>query len=106
MMNTIQINGRIYNGNNVEIRNGVIKIDGVVQTDESAKDALEIRVLSGVIGQLDTDLSVNCGDVVGNVRAGGAVNCDDVGGHVIAGGSVNCDDVGGSVTASGSVNRG
>ncbi len=105
-MNTIQINGTIYNGNNVSIRNGVVTIDGVVQSDSSAKGAVEIRVLSGSIDQLHTDLSVNCANVTGNVAAGGSVNCDAVGGNVAAGGSVNCDDIGGNVSAGGSVRRG
>lgn len=105
-MNTININGKNYNGNNIEIRNGVVKIDGVVQKDDSAKGAVEIRVLSGQVGHLDTDLSVNCNGVVGNINAGGSVNCDDVAGNVTAGGSVNCDDVGGDVCAGGSVVRG
>lgn len=105
-MNTVKINGKIYNGKDIEIRNGVIKIDGVVQKDESAKGVVEIRVLEGTIEHLITEASVSCGMVRGNVNAGGSVNCDAVGGDVSAGGSVNCDDVGGRVTAGGSVRRG
>lgn len=104
-MNTVNINGRIYNGNNISIRDGVVSIDGVIQKDQDVRGAVEIRVLSGMVARLDTDLSVNCNDV-GVVNAGGSVNCDDVAGNVSAGGSVNCDDVGGSVTAGGSVRKG
>lgn len=104
-MGTISINGKTYNGNNIQIRNGVVTIDGVVQKDDSAKNAVEIRVLEGDITSLRTDLSVNCNNV-GMVHAGGSVNCDDVRGDVNAGGSVNCDRVGGSVTAGGSVIHG
>ena len=105
-MSTININGKIYNGNNIDIRNGVITIDGVTQKDDGAKGVVEIRVLDGAIRHLTTDLSVNCGNVECDVTAGGSVNCDDVGGNVNAGGSVNCDDIGGNVIAGGSVRRG
>lgn len=105
-MNTVNINGKIYNGNNITIRNSKITIDGVEQKDDSAKGAVEIRVLEGTIGQLDTDLSVNCNNVANGVNAGGSVNCEDVLGNVSAGGSVNCENVSGTVTAGGSVCRG
>lgn len=104
-MNTVNINGRIYNGGNISIRGGVVTIDGVVQKDQDVKGVVEIRVLAGHIEKLDTDATVICGMVRGNVSAGGSVNCDGVGGDVSAGGSVNCDDVGGSVTAGGSVRK-
>lgn len=104
-MNTISVNGRTFSnlsGNNIEIRNGVVKIDGVVQENIDAKGVMEIRVV-GTLTNLTTDASVNCNAVTGNVSAGGSVNCDDIGGNVSAGGSVNCDDVGGNVVAGGSV---
>jgi len=105
-MGTININGKVYSGHNIEVRDGAITIDGVRQKDDSAKGVLEIRVIDGPIARLDTDLSVNCNKVIGSVNAGGSVNCDDVGGDVSAGGSVNCDDIGGNVSAGGSVRRG
>ncbi|UUZ75441.1 hypothetical protein LP414_27380 [Polaromonas sp. P1(28)-13] len=105
-MATISVNGRNYAGSNITIRNGVITIDGVKQADDSTKGAVEIRVLEGTIGELNSDLSVNCNNVTGNVHAGGSVNCDDVGSNVSAGGSVNCDDIGGNVSAGGSVRHG
>ena len=52
---------------------------------------------------VQSEFSVTCGDVSGNVNAGGSVNCDDVGGDVRAGGNVTCDDVDGSVSAGGDV---
>lgn len=48
---------------------------------------------------VQSDFSINCDKVQGNVTAGGNVNCDDVLGNVQAGGNVNCDDVTGSVAA-------
>lgn len=105
-MATININGNIYNGNNIVVRNGVITIDGVDQKTDAAKGVLEVRVLGGSIGELTTDAAVNCEEVRGNVISGGSVNCNGVGGDVRAGGSVNCDNIGGSVNAGGSINRG
>jgi len=48
-------------------------------------------------------VSVNCGDVEGNVLANGNLNCGDVGGAVDAGGNINCGDVDGDVDAGASV---
>lgn len=97
----VTINGKTYQGNGVSVVNGVVTIDGKV-VDENAKDyrVLEIK---GDVGSVQTDLSVNCDNVKGNVNAGGSVICDSVGGNVDAGGSVNCNDVGGDVKAGGSV---
>ena len=103
-MATININGKVYSGNNVRIIDGCVTIDGVSQGD--ANGIVEIRITEGVINSLTTDGSVNCGEVHGNIKAGGSVNCDDVGGSINCGGSVNCDAIGGSVIAGGSVRHG
>lgn len=105
-MGELYLNGKRYVGDNISVRNNKIFIDGKDVTDaELPSTILEISV-SGTLARLDTDASVSCEDVSGDVTAAGSVNCDKVGGNVQAGGSVNCDDVGGSVTAGGSVNRG
>ena len=52
---------------------------------------------------IESELSVNCDDVMGNVTAGGSVNCDDVYGSVSAQGNVACDDVRGNIQAAGNV---
>jgi hypothetical protein len=105
---TININGQIYEGNNVSIVNGVVKIDGVIQKGEHLeKKICEIHVLSGTINQLKTDSSVYCQDVAGDVDAGGSVTVQgSVGGEVDAGGSVKCGAVTGDVDAGGSVTCG
>ena len=105
---TININGQIYEGNNVSIVNGVVKIDGVIQSGEHLeKKICEIRVIDGTIGALRTDASVYCQDVTGNIDAGGSVTVQgSVGGEVDAGGSVKCGDVNGNVDAGGSVTCG
>lgn len=122
-MGTININGVVYEGNNLSIVNGVVKIDGVIQKgDHLEKKICEVRVLSGTIGALRTDASVTCQDVTGKIDAGGSVSvsgnvggdidaggsiqCGDVKGNVDAGGSVQCGKVGGSVDAGGSVRHG
>lgn len=48
-------------------------------------------------------VSINCGDVGGDVYAVGNVNCGDVDGDVDAGASVACGDVGGDVDAGANV---
>lgn len=113
-MATITIGGVTITGNNIQIKNGVVTVDGVVVDGVqntagmsiSAGGAVEIRVLEGRVENLNADGSINAGSVEGSVRAGGSVNCDAVKGSVSAGGSVNCDDVGGNVSAGGSVTCG
>lgn len=104
-MATITIDGRTFSGSNVSIRNGKVTIDGAVQ-DGTLNGVVEIKITDGIIGRLDCDASVNCGEVRGNVSAGGSVNCDGIGGNVSAGGSVNADNISGSVNAGGSVRHG
>jgi len=101
-MARIVINGREFTGSSVSIRNNTVIIDGKVQ-DDDISGVVEVRVIEGIIDRLETDASVNCGDVKGGVSAGGSVHCGNVAGSVTAGGSVKCDKVGGNITAGGSV---
>jgi hypothetical protein len=107
-MNRIEMNGVVYEGSNISIINGVVKIDGVVQTGgHLEKKICEIRVISGTIGALRTDASVTCQDVTGNIDAGGSVSVNgNVGGEIDAGGSIQCGNVTGNVDAGGSVQCG
>lgn len=111
-MANFTFNGAKLNGGSLSITGGRVIIDGQDVTEDLRgsgalpQGVVEIRILDGVLGELRTDASVNCGEVRGDVTAGGSVNCDEVGGNVSAGGSVNCDDVRGSVTAGGSIRRG
>ena len=52
-----------------------------------------------VLGHVDAGTSVSCGNVEGNVDAGTDVKCGNVMGSVDAGCSVECDQVGGDVDA-------
>jgi hypothetical protein len=104
-MASVTINGRSYSGNSITIRNNHVTIDGVVQ-DEALKGVVEVRIVEGILGHLETDASVTCGDVREGVMAGGSVSCKAVTGTVQAGGSVSCGPVSGSIMAGGSVRHG
>jgi len=52
---------------------------------------------------VESQFSVRCDEVGGDVKAGGSVTCDDVNGSINAAGSVTCDDVNGSIRAGGNV---
>ena len=108
-MNRIVINGKTYtfnDGANVSIINDSLYVDGKkIDSNQNIYDISVIKI-EGNVNNIETDKSVNCGDVKGNINAGGSVNCDDIEGDVTAGGSVNCDDVGGSISAGGSVRCG
>lgn len=101
-MASISINGVTYQGDNLVVNGSKIIIDGKI-VESQAQGVLEVRILEGVLHNLTSSASVNCGDVMGNVDAGSAVQCQTVGGHVDAGSSVTCGDVGGHVDAGSSV---
>lgn len=105
-MASITINGRSFSGNNVSIVGGRIIIDGVEQTGDPLSGRVDLIVVTGSIGHLTTDASVECEAVTGNVTAGGSITCTNVGGNVDAGGSVQAGPITGSVDAGGSVRCG
>lgn len=100
----VTINGRTYNGTRIVVNNGRVTIDGVEVKDHGAKNGILRVEVTGNLCELQSDASVSCENVLGDVRAAGSVNCDDVSGNVAAGGSVNADSVGGNIMAGGSVN--
>jgi len=98
-MGTIIINGKRFVGNNITIRNGKVVIDGKAQ-DGEMKGVVEVRVIEGVLGRVECDASVTCGEVWGNVAAGASVTGENVGGSIQAGGSVTAGDrAGGAIQA-------
>ncbi len=107
-MNRIVINGKEINiqGSNISIKNNKVFVDGkeIANSDDILK--ANTIFIYGDVKNIETDKSVSCNDVLGNVYAKGSVNCDNIKGNVNSGGSVNCDDVGGSIVAKGSVNCG
>ncbi len=106
-MNSVTINGKTYKGSgSIVVKNGVVKIDGKrIDHGKTEDGILEVHV-TGILGHLEADGSVECDDVHGDVMSGGSVSCDDVRGSVQAGGSVSCDNIGGAVMAGGSVSHG
>ena len=56
-----------------------------------------------VYGNINAAGSVTCDDVTGDIRAGGNVTCDCVEGDIHAGGNVTCDEIHGNVQAGGDV---
>lgn len=102
-MARITIDGHSIVGNNITIRNGVVTVDGSVVGRDATNPIVEVRVLEGCIENIQSDASVTCQDVGGNVDAGGSVRCGNVGGSVDAGGSAQVGNVQGNVDAGGSV---
>ena len=100
---SVVINGKSYEGNNISISNGEVRVDGE-KVDDIDDDVRCLKIEGDIKGNLTTDLAVNCNNVEGDLSSHGSVNCDDVFGSVYSKGSVNCDDVGGDVKASGSIN--
>lgn len=102
----IYIDGRRFDGNTIEIRNGRVKIDGKLQ-DGELSGTVEIKLTEGTLASLAADGDVTCNDVRGNVSAGGSVRCNNIGGTLQAGGSVNAaGKAGGPIMAGGSVSIG
>ena len=93
-MNQFSINGQtiVSTNGNISFTGGELYIDGVkTEYNGSVKiptPQITITVISGTLQNLQTDGSVNCDDVHGDVTAGGSINCDDIGGNVSAGGSI------------------
>jgi hypothetical protein len=105
-MSTIIIDGKSFSGNNITIRKGVVIIDDEPM-DGKVHGVVEIRITEGILGKLECDASVICGEVRGNVSAGGSVTCTNVIGSVSAGGSVRATGrAGGTINAGGSVRVG
>ena len=102
----IIIDGKVFQGNNITIRNGRVTIDGRPQ-DGELHGVIEVKITEGTLHNLDTDSSVTCGSVSGYVSAGGSVTCGDVGGTAQAGGSITAKGrLGGTIQAGGSVRIG
>jgi hypothetical protein len=85
----ITVNGKttVVQGNNVTIKNGVVQVDGVtVQTGLQG----DVKILwEGPLASVESDCSIECGEVHGDVEGGNSVKCGNVQGNVWAGNSVN-----------------
>lgn len=103
-MGTININGKtitVADGASVSIVNNQILVNGEPVADDLS--GIVTIKWEGGLASLQTDCSVECGDVQGSVSAGGNVKCNDINGNINAGGSVKCRDIGEHVNAGGSV---
>ena len=105
-MARITIDDRAFSGSRVRItERGEVLIDDVKQGG-SMQGRVEVRVVEGVLQNLEVAGNVHCGIVAGNVAAGKSVTCGAVGGNVDAGTNVICGAVGGNVDAGTSVTCG
>tara|TARA_X000000950_G_C13724332_1_gene581557 strand:- start:48 stop:389 length:342 start_codon:yes stop_codon:yes gene_type:complete len=102
----VVIDGREFNGRNVQISGNKVIVDGVTQDGE-----LVGNINVTVHGDVES-LSNGSGKVtarnVGNIKTGsGGVECGNVSGNITTGsGDVDCEDVGGNIrTGSGDVVR-
>lgn len=121
---TINISGRVFQGNDVQIFNDRIFVDGIDVTEQDGKPATGIvkievtgdvkivkcdrnlEIKGNVNGDAKAGGSLNCGDIKGNAESSGSLRADNIGGNARSGGSMNCGKVAGSVTAGGSVRHG
>ena len=89
--------------NDVVIRRNRIIVNGVeISSSTNINGNIKIKWEGGLVN-LNTDRSVECGDISGNVDCGGSVQCGSIGGNVDCGGSVQSGHINGSVDAGGSV---
>lgn len=80
----------------------VLYVGHTLVVDGSARDGFAYTYEAGVEG-VESAVSIQCGDVDGDVNVSGNVTCGNVDGDVDAGGSVTCGGVDGDVDAGGSV---
>lgn len=104
--NTIIINGKKFavSGNNVQIGNGTVIVDGVVVQGElngivevrfegdlaNVNSASSISVKGNVHGDAEAGSHISCGDVGGNADAGSHISCRDIKGNADAGSHISC----------------
>ena len=100
---TCVVNGVVYKGNNVSVRNGVVYVDGVKQTGENLGYNVTVEV-KGNCGKITTAGAVtvtgNSEDIrtTGSVHVGGNAGSGQTTGSVTVGG-----DVSGNVQTTGRV---
>lgn len=105
-MSNITINGKTYSGNNIQVINDQVFIDGKCAGDDFKNKDVKV-IIEGDVASVESDRSVDVkGNVQGDIAAKGSVACDAVGGSVKSKGSVSCDSVGKDVKAGGSVSCG
>ena len=74
--------------------------------EELGDRIVNVEIYGGVIGDVSSNGTVNCGSVGGDVSSNGTVNCGGVGGDVNSNGNVHCGGVEGVVDTVGNVTCG
>ena len=90
----------------IKIRNKFGSRSSIVINGEhtfSTSNCISVNI-EGNVETVDTQGSVQCEDVTGNINTQGSVTCGDVGGNIDTQGSVRCGNVEGSINTMGSVN--
>lgn len=95
----------VYNGHTL-LGSGMAGEELVFQYEGPALNIeSDISVTCGdVEGNVMAGMDVTCDNVDGDVHAGGNVTCDNIDGDAFAGGGITCDDICGNATAGGSIN--
>lgn len=106
-MGKIFINGQDYSQfgdvQSIVTRNGRIVVNGVDVTNKIPDGKrFDIRI-EGDCRSVESDGTVTCHDVKGDVTANGNVNANNIGGDIDANGAVTCNVVNGSIDANGRV---
>lgn len=98
--NTIVINGKSHtvSGNNIQIGNGTIMVNGVVIEGELS-GIVEVK-FEGDLANVTSSSSISVsGSILGNADAGSHISCNDVGGDADAGSHISCRDIRGKADA-------
>lgn len=100
----ININGRVFKGTHITIRDGEIIVDGVIQDGDPLSD-LNVTI-HGDVERIETTAGKVTANRAGSIRTkSGDVECGDVSGDVkTMSGDIECGAVGGGVeTMSGDI---
>jgi transcriptional regulator with XRE-family HTH domain len=74
----------------------------IMKSDERAKEFT--FQYKGEALNIESNFSIECGDIQGSATAGGVINCGDIMQNSTAGASINCEDVAGDANAGCNIN--
>lgn len=111
-MGKITINGGVFEGDKISLKNNSIEVDDRDITAEVEKRPLKVEInsdieklyadllviVNGDVGSINCK-SANCRDVSGNIQAGASVHAGVVEGSAWAGCSINCKGIEGNAIA-------
>ena len=98
-VNGIKIN--VPNGSNITINNGELYVNGKLYENEELKDKKIVKlIIEGDVGDVRSQVDVQCKNVNGNVNAGRDVDVSgNITGNVNAGRDIDCKKIGGKAMA-------